>query len=481
MATDLEKAYGALKNKNRRQTLLWDYYHGNHPLIYSSERLNEVFRSIDARFTENWCSVIVDSSMDRLDLVRFEVAGNEAAQARLNELWLQAGMGLDSDDAHEAALVCGEAFVIGWPASALPGQVPELYYNDPRMVHVEYDPERPRVKRWAAKWWKTEAVTDTAAQNDASRSGSVYRMTLYYPDRLEYYTAASSGGALPSSASAFKPWPATDPPDPAQPHIALNPLGVVPVFHLRTRGNSTAGELTTGVIDLQNAVNKLVADMMISAEFAAFRQRYVISNADIGALKNAPNEIWDLPAGDGVSQDTQAGEFSATQLSNYFSAIDKLALALGVISRTPKHYFFAQSGDPSGEALLAMESPLNKKVSRYIERFTVAWREVAWFLLTLAGFAVDKWAITPIFALPETTQPLTRAQGRNFDVNSGIPLVTVLRREGWSDAELAQMAADRRKAEAAQQSSLAQALLEQQRQFDREENPPQSPLQEGDE
>jgi hypothetical protein len=224
-------------------------------------------------------------------------------------------------------------------------------------------------------------------------------------------------------------------------------------------------------LKLQNAVNKLLSDMMVAAEYGAFLQRWVISFSGEGvdALKNAPNEVWNLPAGDGIGQDTTAGQFSATQLSNYFTGIDKLALAMGIISRTPKHYFFQQSGDPSGEALLAMEAPLNKKVHRYIERFTVTWRDLARFLLKLDRREVDRWGILPVFDDPETVQPLTRAQARNFDINSGIPLVTALRREGWSDAEIARMELDRRAEQAAQQQSLAQALVEQQRRFSQEE------------
>jgi len=467
MATDLEKAYEALKGKNKRYRLLWDYYHGNHPLVYSSERLREVFRDRLTRFTENWCGVIVDSAMDRLDLKRFVVNGDKEAEEVLNRLWRQTELSLDSDDAHEAALVCGESYVVAWPGKTdltgsasqnpaksagqapenLSGQMPEAYYNDPRLCHVEYDAERPRVKRWAAKWWKADE--------------KVYRLTLYYPDRLEYYEARTSNGGMPESAKGFEPI--------AGQEKAENPTGVVPVFHLRAKRNTIVGELTQSVTELQNAVNKLIADMMVAAEYGAFRQRWVISNAELATLKNAPNEIWDLPAGDGISQDTQAGEFGATQLSNYFTAIDKLALAMAIISRTPKYYFFAQSGDPSGEALLAMEAPLNRKCARYIERFTPVWRELGAFLLRLSEVQVDPWAIEPVFDRPETQQPLTKAQARQFDVSSGVPLTTVLRREGWSEEEIAQMEADRKAERAAAVEGLAEGLLAQQRGFDQED------------
>jgi hypothetical protein len=203
--------------------------------------------------------------------------------------------------------------------------------------------------------------------------------------------------------------------------------------------------------------------MMIAAEFGAFPQRYVISQQPAGALKNAPNELWNIPAGDGQGQPASVGEFSQTDLGVYLTAIDKLATAIGIITRTPKAYFYAQGGDPSGEALIAMEAALNRKAQGYIERFTVVWREVAAFLLALAGSEVDPMAITPIWQPVETVQPLTASIIRQNTVSAGIPLVTALRREGWTEAELEQMEADRTAEQQAQANSLALAMLEQER------------------
>ena len=433
MATDLELAYNALKNKQIAYDRLWAYYDGNQPLIYSASRLRELFRNVDARFTQNWCAVVVDSAIDRLNLGRFQIEENEQVTKQLNTLWLSTEMGLDSDDAHLAAMVTGEAFVIVWKED---GGDLEAYYNDPRMAYVRYDPENPRQKLWAAKWW----------QIDEKR----WRLTIYYPDHLEYYESSSV------DLSVYTKFQPADPPE------AVNPFGAIPVFHLRLNRRIIKGELNRSITDLQDAVNKLLSDMMIAAEFAALPQRYTISQMEPGELKNAPNEIWNLPAGDGVGQQTQAGQFAAADLTNYGTQINELSSAIGVISRTPRHYFYAQGGDPSGEALIAMESPLTKKVQRYIERFTATWQKVAAFMLELQGVAVDPMSITPIFDPVETVQPRTEADIREINVRSGIPLVTTLRREGWEDTELDQMAKDQAE-EQLRQADLAQAYMAQAR------------------
>jgi len=438
MPTDLERAYKNLAGKGPKYDLLWRYFDGDHPLIYSTERLREVFKDIRVRFVENWCAVVIDATMDRINLSGFRVANSDELTDVLNAAFMATELDLDSDDAHLAALVCGEAFIIIWQSEA--GEL-EAFYNDPRQCHIEYEADNPRQKRWAAKWWI-----------DADDK---FRLTLYYPDRLEYYVSKGKAENV-ESVSAFVP---------AETPTAPNPFGVIPVFHLRRDRRKVQSELASA-ITLQDAINKLLSDMMVGAEYGAFRQRYVISQADTNTLKNAPNEIWQIPAGDGAGQQTSVGEFGQTDLTYYLTAIDKLATAIAIITRTPKHYLYAQGGDPSGDALIAMEAPLNRKCDRYIERFTATWRKIGAFILQLQGYTVAEADITPQFDKPETVQPRAEADIRQVGVNSGIPLVTMLREEGKDAAWIEQMQKDAQEARKQQQATLAAAMVQAQRQFD---------------
>ena len=282
------------------------------------------------------------------------------------------------------------------------------------------------------------------------------RLTLYYPDRLEYYISHGKADNV-SSANTFVALPDTP--------TADNPFEEIPIFHFRPERRVIKGDLAN-VVPLQNGINKLLSDMMVAAEYGAFMQRWVISNGDITKLKNAPNEIWNIPAGDGIGQQSQAGQFAATPLENYLKAIDSLSAAAAIISRTPKHYLFSQVGTPSGEALIAMEAPLNKRVQNHIDRFTIVWREVAAFLLKLSGSdQVPLISIVPQFTRPETVQPETEATIRKMNVDSTVPLVTALRWEGKTQAEIDQVLKDKADEKKAGQAGLAQALLDQQRKF----------------
>lgn len=430
MSDDLKDAVEVLQYKTTALEPFFQYYEGDQPMRYAAERLRDVFQSRQTRFTQNWCALIVDAVLDRLNLPQFAVGENDAQAAQLNTLYQATGLDRDAEAVSRSVLVAGEAFVVAWRD----GASVEAYYHDPRMCHVWYEAESPRMKRYAAKWWQ---------DND-----DVWWLNLFYPDRVERYAGNKGEMTSPSSFTLES----TD----------RNPFGVVPVFHF-VRDRHMIQSALTNVIPIQDAINKLLADMMIAAEFGAFRQRWAITNADTSLLRNAPNEIWELPAAQAGEQPTQVGEFATTDLANYLNAIDRLAASIGIITQTPRHYFFQQGGDPSGEALIAMEAPLVRKVQKYQAALGATWRELSAFLLNAQTLTMD---ITPLWDTAETVQPLTQAQIRQLNVAAGIPIVTTLRDEGWTEADLEQLQADKDEESARQQNTLAMSLMNAQRNFD---------------
>lgn len=440
--TEIKRGFDALKGKSSTYTQRWRYYDGDQPLAYTSKRLAELFKSLDTRFSENWCAVVIDAVRDRLALDGLTGPDDSTTQT-LASLWEQSQLAIEVDEAQTAALVCGEGFLLAWP-DAVTNQ-PEVYANDPRLVHAVYRTDNPRAMRYAVKGFI----------GDDER----YTLVAYYPDRIETYK--STGKETPDSVNALQL--AEEEP---------NRFGVIPVFHLRLsrRADSTTGQLIgdlNNVIPMQDGINKLLADMMVAAEFGAFKQRWVISQAEtMGKLKNAPNEVWDLPAGDGTGQPTSVGEFNPTDLGNYLKAIADMVGHVSAITSTPRHFFQAQAGDPSGEALIAMEAPLVRKVEQRVQRFTPTLRSLGSFLLQLQGQTVAPEDITAAYGAASTIQPRTAAEIAELRVRAGMPLATALRHEGWTDAELEAMAADQQADSERQQTTLGQALIKARRQFD---------------
>lgn len=432
---DLKKAFDTLTAKQKAYQDFYDYYDGNHKLMYTSSKLADIFQYIDAYFIENWCSVVIDAVKDRINLRGVDVPDD--AKPIWVELYQGSQIDLESDDSHEDLLVAGESFVIV-------DNDGQAYRNDPRMAHVFYDPARPREKRFGAKWWV----------NDDGK----LRMSLYYPNFIEHYI--SQGKA--EDAKTIETLDAMPGRDARQ----RNSLQAVPVFHFRMSRRSVRSDLKS-VIPVQNAINKLLNDMMIAAEFGAFNQRWIISSAEIGQLKNRPNEVWSVPAGDGIGQQTQVGQFEATPLENYLKAIEQMAMSTSSITRTPKHYFFSIGSNLSGESLQVMEAPLVKKAQDRIDRCIPVWPQIAQLMLKARGVSVRAQDIRAEYDKPEIVQPRTQAEAREINVRSGMPLVTVLRDEGKSDAYLEKMKKDKAEQDAAENESLAQSLLDAQRRFDK--------------
>lgn len=436
---DIERAWDGIVGKRLEYDTLWAYYDGEHPLVYSASRLTEIFKNIDANFSENWCAVVVDSVLERMHIERWG-ALDGASETAANEMWDSTQLNIDADHAHLQALVTGEGFVV--VGQEEDGAI-DAYVVDSRMMHVEYEADRPKVMRFAAKLWQ-----DT---------NGYYRMRLYYDDVTEDWTTTAK--TMPQSAKAF-----------VLSQETANGSMQIPVFHLRRDRRVISSELKN-VINPQAQLNKLLADMMVTGEFSAFPQRYLITqNAADTQLKNAPNLIWQIPAGDGIGQPVSVGELPATDLGKYLEPIERAANVIAALSRTPKHYFFSTGEAPSGEALLTMEAPLVKKATKYMRRLEPVWRACMAYMVGLRldrpGRATEYDAI---WAPAASSLPATNAQIVKTSVEAGIPLATALRRLGWTEEEIGQMEQDRQ-AEQASQATLADALMVQaQARFDRED------------
>jgi hypothetical protein len=88
-------------------------------------------------------------------------------------------------------------------------------------------------------------------------------------------------------------------------------------------------------------------------------------------------------------------------------------------------------------------------------------------MLQLAGMAIDPAAILPVWDPSATVQPKSEAEIRKLATEAGIPLEIQLQREGWSEDDIAALKKVLEADRAASERSLANALVTQQRNFDR--------------
>jgi len=421
-----------------RQAEAIRYYDGDHPLVFSTEKVRKIFPEVGrATFAENWISIVCNAVIDRMGLTGFTVSENDAATEKANSFFDRMSWGALAEEVHQQVVVTGEAFVI----TDVDEGVPEAYCQPSPNCYAVYDPAHPR---------KLTAVLKRFL--DDNTDPAVWRLYVYErtPDGgciLSKFFAPKDSGTEAKSYTLD-----TD---------GVVDLPVFPVFHFRADRRQTRPDFAD-VIPLQDAVNKLFADLMVTSEGCAFPFRALISPSDVNIPAIKPGDFLAIPGSAGDEQPTSIIQLAQANLSIYTEAKRDLAHAMASISRTPRHYFQSQGGDPSGEALQAMEAPLIKKVRRYMARVDGTWRDLCAHMLDLDGMpGIEPEAITVNWDDPRTVQPLSQAQTREINVRAGIPIVTQLRDEGWREAELDQMAEDSMEAGGAGAETLP-PLTEQQ-------------------
>jgi hypothetical protein len=375
-STDLDWAIAEFRAPRQRMySLAQAYYDGEHSVTYDARRFNSVFSGRFKTVRANICQVVVDSLTDRLEIVGFEL-GKESLNKQARDLWDANLMDLVANETHREAFKSGDAYVIVQPDEE--GD-PTFWFNPADQVAVAYSDTQPGVIVKAAKLWHAD-VEDR------------WRLNLYYPDRIEKYVADKVMQNPVSSDVNVARW------TPYQ-GDTLNPDGVVPwaygqvpVFHFSNRNLHRYGysELSE-IVPLQDAVNKTIGDLLVTSEYASFKQRY-ITGIDTDELEGERGSK--LMAGVErimavASPDARLGEFSASDLGQFLNVVDHFMRQVARISGIPLHFIYEVSGDfPSGNALKTAEARFVKKLQDKQTAFGNVWERVVEFAFKLKGVEV---------------------------------------------------------------------------------------------
>jgi SPP1 Gp6-like portal protein len=416
------KRLGALLNLQTQETLAFNaYYVGQHPLQFATSKFRETFGSLFSEFADNWCPVVVDSSAERLKIqgFRFGVegyAGDEAAW----RIWQANGLDADSGIAHTEAIKTGHAYVI---VDVGDGETPIITVESPTEVITENVPGNRRQIGAALKRW----IDDT--------DGRVYAR-VFLPDATYRFR----------SAGTFDPYQEVDWKR-DEPYRVPNAFGgLIPVVPIRNNPTMLRGGRSDlePVIDLQNAINKIVTDMLVASEYASFRQRWIsgieipidpeTGRPNASRFLSSVSRIWAVE-----DENVKFGEFGVTDLNNYVRAVETLIQHLAAQTRTPPHYLTAGLGQwPSGDSLKASEAGLVAKVKRKQLDFGEAWESV----MRLAFLAIGEdakaqaWDAEVIWSDPEyrTESQLVDALTKMSTI--GVPREALWERWGATPQEI---------------------------------------------
>lgn len=443
---DLDWALEDVRRRLKPYALYRQYDEGDHRLLFATEKFLNAFGSLFQEFADNLCDDVVDGITDRLQIIGWS-SNDKTLNSLADEVWSRSQGAARAGAVHRNGFREGDGFTIGQLDK---NGLARSYKQAPTQMAVRYSTEAPDEKDLAAKVWK---------------AGTRYRVNLYYPDRIEKWASrgTSADGGLPKAA-AFKPLSAGDPALGEDDTYVTDHDGI-PVFHYPNGELSAYGKsILAGVIPLQDALNKAIADMLVTMEGHAAPLRWgtgieverdPITGVEIDPFKraNLPGSI--LRTG---SKDAAFGEFTASAMEGFLDVQDSFKVEIARKGYLPPYAITLRSGGgqaPSGISLLVAEGRTTKLAKdRQRDWGSEHKREMA-YLLNLemgSGERVTAQDLDLEWTPPETRDEKALLETLVLKKELGVPTRTILLEMGYDSDDVDEWLED---ADEAEQSEAA--------------------------
>ncbi|MFJ6293204.1 phage portal protein [Streptomyces griseoviridis] len=353
------------------------YYRGKHSLRFASEEFRKYCAARYEGFADNWVQPVADSPVERLTVTGVQAPGEVKADADLWGVWQRNGLDADSQLGFLGAGNAARCFVLVWGD---PGDedTPCVTFEDASTAIVQYEPGSRRKRRAALKMWQ-DGFSEFA--------------TLYLPNEVWKFERPLSAGdkKSPQMAEADAVMDSWEPRETAdEPNPQRNPMGVVPMVELPNRPLLASEPVSdvSGVIAMQDAINLFWAMLFTTGDYASLEQR-IITGAEmpkIPILDSTGKKVGEKPIDlkkfvtDRVlwleNPDAKVDSWSAANLTAYTDVIEVAVGHIAAQTRTPQHYLIGRMANLSGDALIAAETGLVKRVEEKQLWFGQALREV---------------------------------------------------------------------------------------------------------
>ncbi|MCV7300660.1 phage portal protein [Mycobacterium barrassiae] len=434
MTTQTELLTNLLQRLNEplaRYADLDRYYDGKQPLAFLSP---EAKTALGNRFG------VMASNLPRLAVTalaeRLRVTGFTGEAAAVWPDWLRNDLDQTSGVAHREALLLGDSYVIVWADQF--GR-PRVTVESAKQVAVLTDPGSREVVAAVKRWEDKQAKTTEAV--------------VYQPDEIRRLRADQQGAV----ANGFRTL-----------EVIPNPLGVVPVVNLRNTDRIVGDWGSSEVDDLKplvDALNKSLADMMVTSEFVGRPRRWAtgIELTEEPLTDDDGNPVLDddgqpvmrevnpIPEGHRamISESDQAkfGQLPAADLAGYGESVKVLLGQIMAVSTLPAHYVGVLTDNPaSADALRAAEASLTARAEARQQTFGRAWEQVARLMVAVR----DGRDPAQVEARVQWADAATRSVAQEADAvvklyQAGLlPISYALSKLGYSDDDIAAIRTARR-------------------------------------
>lgn len=444
--------YQALQERLGEVNTLNAYYRGKQPLRFASEKWRNFHSSRYAGFSDNWCAPVADapSERQRIENVRVTDLGDSADEKQLWNDWLRNEGDAQSSQGFLQSVIARRSFVLVWGGAD--GE-PAMTWESPAQVIVGYDPERPTRRTAALKVWL---------------DGENENATLYTPDEVWKFSrrvgkVKVQGGFTESGIQVVGSSPANmgggqwvqRQPQGDDSWPLRNPLGLVPIVEFPNRpmlGGQPVSDIS-GTKAMQDAINLLWAYLFGAADHASFPARVVMGTEapkvpvlDSNGQKVGERtvDIKDLEQGRFLwltGQNAKIGQWDAAKLDVFTQVIEIAVGHIAAQTRTPPHYLVTNKGlaNLSGDALVAAETGLVKKVEEQQLYFSAAVREVFRLMALVRGNRA--LADSMRSATVQWQNPAMRSDAQMVDAlmkrrELGYPLAYLMELEGKGATEI---------------------------------------------
>jgi hypothetical protein len=375
-----------------------DYFNGQHKLSFATAKFREAFSRFFPPMANNWMKLVCEAPTSRLKIMGFRMNPDpekpdwdQEADDDAWEIWQANSMDAVSRQVHVDAIKLSVAYVMVSPPTPENYNQPLLTAEHPEQVYVYVDPTNRRRRLAAIKRW----VDDIDEHSYA---------TVYLPNSIHKYRSTSK------FKQGMKIQWTTRPNDPG----GSNPIGVVPIIPIENTPDMKYGGRSDleVAIPIQDAINKLCLDMMVSSEYHAFPQRWVsgwerglgpegqeLSGREVEVMVGQARLLR------AESPETKFGQFAPGDVDNYLKPIEMYIDHLAAMTQTPAYYLKGKMANLSADALHAADAGLVDRIRAKIDGgFSDGWEEV----IRTAFLAVDDqikgnaYMAETIWADPET-------------------------------------------------------------------------------
>lgn len=428
------------------------YYDGLH-LIMAPDKYIDMVRHLYG-IRVNYCDPIIEAPVARLSIEGLSCDDPKTLDS-LTKIWKYNRMDAKAIKIHRNAIKKGDAFAQVWPHFPSGSTVPDRYeikFLTPDIVLPIYESDDSESLTMVRKQW-------VSFNTDGLPMAHKW---LFYADRIERYYYLLNRNITSMTVQDYSRLTWLPDETDGFPTVLENPYGFIPIIHFRNKEDDSpfgTSELHNA-FSIQDGINKLVVDLMRTADFQAFKQRYVIGvdeeelpiNPDTGQreLRSNPGDVWRFPAAGDI--DVQVGELESADPSGILASIDKLVDHLSAVTRTPKSTLQDSEGTAaSGFAMAKVEAPLLDKVSEKQISFGNSYEDLNKLLIIMQQYHGD----LPKGEPPETSlnwkeSTSESAQEKLYDAqrkqilkqNSVISAKQWAIEEGYTEDEIAAMQKD---------------------------------------